>query len=264
MELIGAKSEAIRKAEERELFRAAMDEIGLKLVQGAHGAHDGRSVGGRGVSSVTRSSSVPRSRWVAPAVASRTPPRSSRRRSSGRSTRAPSTSASWRRARWVGRSTSSRSSAIRPTTSRSSARSKTSTPWGFTPATRSPSRRAMTLTDREYQRMRDAARKIITEIGVETGGSNIQFAVNPADGRLVVIEMNPRVSVPARSPPRPRVIRSPRSRRSSPSDTRSTSCATTSREPARRSSRRSTTWSSSGRASPSRSSTAPTRGSPRR
>ena len=53
---------------------------------------------------------------------------------------------------------------------------------------------AMTLTDREYQRMRDAARKIITEIGVDTGGSNIQFAVNPEDGRLVVIEMNPRVS----------------------------------------------------------------------
>ncbi|MEM7608018.1 MAG: carbamoyl phosphate synthase large subunit, partial [Myxococcota bacterium] len=50
---------------------------------------------------------------------------------------------------------------------------------------------AMTLTDREYQRMRDAARKIITEIGVETGGSNIQFAVNPKDGRLIVIEMNP-------------------------------------------------------------------------
>ncbi len=53
---------------------------------------------------------------------------------------------------------------------------------------------AMTLTDREYQRLRDAGRAIITEIGVETGGSNIQFAVNPADGRLIVIEMNPRVS----------------------------------------------------------------------
>ena len=51
-----------------------------------------------------------------------------------------------------------------------------------------------TLTDREYQRMRDAAKAIIREIGVETGGSNIQFAVNPADGRMVVIEMNPRVS----------------------------------------------------------------------
>jgi carbamoyl-phosphate synthase large subunit len=53
---------------------------------------------------------------------------------------------------------------------------------------------AQTLTDKEYQRMRDAALAIIREIGVETGGSNIQFAVNPRDGRLVVIEMNPRVS----------------------------------------------------------------------
>ncbi len=53
---------------------------------------------------------------------------------------------------------------------------------------------AMTLTDREYQRMRDAAIAIIREIGVEAGGCNIQFAVNPADGELLVIEMNPRVS----------------------------------------------------------------------
>jgi carbamoyl-phosphate synthase large subunit len=53
---------------------------------------------------------------------------------------------------------------------------------------------AQTLTDKEYQRMRDAATAIIREIGVETGGSNIQFAVNPEDGRMVVIEMNPRVS----------------------------------------------------------------------
>jgi carbamoyl-phosphate synthase large subunit len=53
---------------------------------------------------------------------------------------------------------------------------------------------AQTLSDREYQAMRDAAAAIIREIGVETGGSNIQFAVNPADGRMVVIEMNPRVS----------------------------------------------------------------------
>ncbi|HKJ64444.1 MAG TPA: carbamoyl-phosphate synthase large subunit, partial [Desulfopila sp.] len=53
---------------------------------------------------------------------------------------------------------------------------------------------AQTLTDREYQVMRDAAIAIIREIGVETGGSNVQFAVNPADGELMVIEMNPRVS----------------------------------------------------------------------
>ncbi len=53
---------------------------------------------------------------------------------------------------------------------------------------------AQTLTDKEYQRMRDAAVAVIREIGVDTGGSNIQFALNPEDGRMVVIEMNPRVS----------------------------------------------------------------------
>ncbi|HEX5646741.1 MAG TPA: carbamoyl-phosphate synthase large subunit [Nitrospira sp.] len=53
---------------------------------------------------------------------------------------------------------------------------------------------AMTLTDKEYQRMRDAALRIIREIGVDTGGSNIQFGVDPANGEMVVIEMNPRVS----------------------------------------------------------------------
>jgi len=53
---------------------------------------------------------------------------------------------------------------------------------------------AMTLTDREYQRMRDVGIAVIREVGVDTGGCNIQFAVNPADGRLIVIEMNPRVS----------------------------------------------------------------------
>jgi carbamoyl-phosphate synthase large subunit len=53
---------------------------------------------------------------------------------------------------------------------------------------------AQTLTDREYQHMRNAAIQVIREIGVETGGSNIQFAVNPGNGRMVVIEMNPRVS----------------------------------------------------------------------
>jgi carbamoyl-phosphate synthase large subunit len=53
---------------------------------------------------------------------------------------------------------------------------------------------ALTLTDKEYQMMRNASIAVLREIGVETGGSNVQFAVNPDDGRLVVIEMNPRVS----------------------------------------------------------------------
>jgi carbamoyl-phosphate synthase large subunit len=53
---------------------------------------------------------------------------------------------------------------------------------------------ALTLTDKEYQRMRDASIAVLRKIGVDTGGSNVQFAVNPQDGRLLVIEMNPRVS----------------------------------------------------------------------
>src|ERR1700730_14844086 len=55
--------------------------------------------------------------------------------------------------------------------------------------------RAQTLTDKEYQIMRDAALRIIREIGVDTGGSNIQFAIDPGIGRMVIIEMNPRVSL---------------------------------------------------------------------
>ncbi len=53
---------------------------------------------------------------------------------------------------------------------------------------------SMTLTDKEYQRLRDASLAVLREIGVETGGSNVQFAINPDDGRMIVIEMNPRVS----------------------------------------------------------------------
>ncbi len=53
---------------------------------------------------------------------------------------------------------------------------------------------ALTLTDKEYQIMRDASLAVLREIGVETGGSNVQFAINPADGRMIIIEMNPRVS----------------------------------------------------------------------
>ena len=125
---------------------------------------------------------------------------------------------------------------------------------------------ALTLTDKEYQRMRDLARRIIRKVGVETGGSNIQFAINPENGRIIVIEMNPRVSrssalaskatgfpdrqdrgqAGARLPPR--------------RDSRTTSRG--SRRPP--SSRRSTTSSSRFRAGPSRSSRAPIARSRRR
>ena len=93
---------------------------------------------------------------------------------------------------------------------------------------------AQTLTDREYQRMRDAAIAVIREIGVETGGSNVQFAVNPQNGRMTVIEMNPRVSRSRRWRVRRRDFRLRRLRRGWRSGTRWMSCRTTSRRPRRR------------------------------
>ena len=89
---------------------------------------------------------------------------------------------------------------------------------------------AQTLTDVEYQRMRDAAFACIRRIGVETGGSNVQFAVDPRTGEQVIIEMNPRVSRSSAREQGHRLSRSRRSRRSSRSATGSTRCATTSRE----------------------------------
>ena len=114
---------------------------------------------------------------------------------------------------------------------------------------------ALTLTDREYQKLRDIGIDIIRAVGVDTGGCNIQFAIDPDDGRVIVIEMNPRVSRSRRSPRRPPASRSRRSPRSSPSATASTRSRTTSpRSPRQPSSRRSTTSSSRSRGSRSRSS----------
>ncbi len=75
---------------------------------------------------------------------------------------------------------------------------------------------AQTLTDKEYQIMRDASLRVLRKIGVDTGGSNVQFAINPHDGRMVVIEMNPRVPVLRRRHPKPPVSPSPRWRPSWP------------------------------------------------
>ncbi len=81
---------------------------------------------------------------------------------------------------------------------------------------------AQTLSDVEYQRMRAASLAILEKIGVETGGSNVQFAVNPKTGRIIVIEMNPVCRVRPRSLPRRRASRSQRPRRSSQWAIRST------------------------------------------
>ena len=87
---------------------------------------------------------------------------------------------------------------------------------------------AQTLTDKEYQRMRDASLAILRTIGVETGGSNVQFAINPRDGRMIVIEMNPRVSRSSAWPAKRLASRSPRLRPSWPLASGSTRFATTS------------------------------------
>ena len=94
----------------------------------------------------------------------------------------------------AGRSMNSRLCVIEPIISWSCVRLKTSTLWEYTPATVSRSRPAQTLTDREYQILRDLAHRVLSAVGVETGGSNVQFGVDPKTGRVVVIEMNPRVS----------------------------------------------------------------------
>ena len=95
--------------------------------------------------------------------------------------------------RWAGRNTRWRSCAMRPATASSCAPSRTSTPWACTRATPSPSprrRRLPTWSTSACATRRSPSSK---KIGVETGGSNVQFAVNPENGRMIVIEMNPRV-----------------------------------------------------------------------
>ena len=87
-----------------------------------------------------------------------------------------------------------RSCATAPATASSCAPSRTSTPSGVHTGDSITVAPAQTLSDLEYQRMRVASLAILEKIGVETGGSNVQFAVNPKNGRLIVIEMNPRVS----------------------------------------------------------------------
>ena len=121
-------------------------------------------------------------------------PRSSRSWCAGVWTPRPSPRCSSTAASSGGRNTSWRWCATPPTTSSWSVRSRTSTPMGIHTGDSITVAPAQTLTDVEYQTMRDGAIAVIREIGVEAGGCNIQFAVNPEDGELLVVEMNPRVS----------------------------------------------------------------------
>ena len=194
VELIGAKREAIEKAEDRKLFREAMERIGLEnpkatvanTLEEALAAieHVGLpaiirpafTLGGTGGGVAYNREDYERIVQDRPRRLPRLPDPDRRVASSaGRSSR-------WR---W---------SATSATTASSSARSRTSTRWASTPATSITVAPALTLTDKEYQMMRNASIAVLREIGVETGGSNVQFAVHPETGRLIVIEMNPRVS----------------------------------------------------------------------
>ena len=194
VEMIGAKARGDREGRRPPALprsdgahRARMSALGVRA------RHEGSERGARDGSVFPRSSG-PRSRSAAPAAASPITARNSRLWPQARSTSRAAT-ASWSRNRCsAGRNTSWRSCATAPTTRSSSARSRTSIRWACTPATSITVAPALTLTDKEYQRMRTASIAVLREIGVETGGSNVQFAINPVDGRMVVIEMNPRVS----------------------------------------------------------------------
>ena len=120
---------------------------------------------------------------------------------------------------------------------------------------------AQTLTDKEYQRMRDASIAIMREIGVETGGSNMQFAINPANGRMIVIEMNPRVVALVGAGLQGHRLPDRQDRRQAGRRLHARRAAQRHHAARRRpaSSRPSTTWSPRSRASRSRSSRTPTR-----
>jgi carbamoyl-phosphate synthase large subunit len=193
VELIGAKVDAIRKAEERELFKAAMDKIGLesakadvaRTVEEAHEIADrigfpiilrpSLTMGGSGGGVAYNKAEFDKAiRWAFQC-------------SPVHECLVEESLLGWKEYELeVIRDNADNFSVI--------CTIENFDPMGVHTGDSITVAPAMTLTDREYQRLRDAGRAIITEIGVETGGSNIQFSVNPKDGRLIVIEMNPRVS----------------------------------------------------------------------
>ena len=193
VELIGAKVDAIRKAEERELFKAAMDKIGLgsaradvaRTVEEAHEIAErigfpiilrpSLTMGGSGGGVAYNKAEFDKAiRWAFQC-------------SPVHECLVEESLLGWKEYELeVIRDNADNFSVI--------CTIENFDPMGVHTGDSITVAPAMTLTDREYQRLRDAGRAIITEIGVETGGSNIQFSVNPEDGRLIVIEMNPRVS----------------------------------------------------------------------
>ena len=194
VEMIGANAEVIAKAEERDQFKAAMERIGLEVCRGADGHRPGRGPPRGGRRSVCPAWCGPASPSAAPAPASPTTAPNSTPWSPTAWRPRPSTRSCWKNrcCGWkefemeVMRDADDNVVII--------CSIENFDPMGVHTGDSITVAPAQTLTDKEYQRMRDASIAVIREIGVETGGSNIQFAIDPQDGRMVVIEMNPRVS----------------------------------------------------------------------
>jgi carbamoyl-phosphate synthase large subunit len=192
VELIAASREAIDMAEDRELFKNAMKEIGSSAARrGGAFAGAGHEIQQTvGFPCVIRPSFTMGGSGGGIAYNRE----SSSRSSSAASMHRPTSEVLIEESVIGWKEFEMEVVRDRTTTASSCARSRISIRWACTPATRSPSRPAQTLTDKEYQRMRNASIAVLRKIGVDTGGSNVQFAVSPKDGRLLVIEMNPRVS----------------------------------------------------------------------
>jgi carbamoyl-phosphate synthase large subunit len=209
VEMIGANADVIDKAEDRQRFKDAVVKIGVEVPKSVvvHTLEEAmRALDEVGLPCV----SARASRWAAPAAGSRTTAMST-------ATSSPTASPSPHHRSPRGESVIGwKEYELEVMRDRADnvviiCSIENLDPMGCTPATASPSPRARRYRTKSTRDARQA-KDIIREIGVETGGSNIQFAVNPADGRMIVIEMNPRVSGPARWRRRRPGSRSPRSR----------------------------------------------------
>ncbi len=194
VEMIGATADAIDKAEDRELFREAMTKIGLATPRSHHIKTLAAGAAACSTTSACPRSSARASRWAAPAAAS------------------PTTKSEFIEIVERGIDASPTHEVLIEESvlgwkefEMEVVRDKADNciivcsienldPMGVHTGDSITVAPALTLTDKEYQIMRDASLAVLREIGVETGGSNVQFAVNPANGQMVVIEMNPRVS----------------------------------------------------------------------
>ena len=204
-ELIGARIDAIKAGEDRERFKeivTSLPPLGggpdgpgeVPQVPDSRICHSLQGVFTAAESSATQSSSAPPTPSAGAAPASPARPMSCAASPVPGWTPAPPPKSCWRNPSSAGRSSSSKLMRDRNDNVVVVCSIENIDPMGVHTGDSVTVAPAMTLTDREYQRMRDTAIAIVRAVGVDTGGCNIQFAVHPRTGRMVVIEMNPRVS----------------------------------------------------------------------